>query len=467
MYDDQFIGNGTFSWFIGVVEDRFDPEEMNRCKVRCFGFHTDDKGILPTEDLPWATVMMPTTASGTSGVGDTPHGLMEGSFVVGFFRDGSSAQDPIVLGSIASSSSSTDKTLGFTALNYPRKDYVDKSDVNFSAREAEYKKGLSYLERKTEGTKEKIEIAVPAKVSTVAEDKADSYYARAPYEELDPLNGHVPRYPFNKVYESESGHIQEIDDTPGNERLNRQHVAGTFEEIYNDGTRNVKIVGNDFEVVVGNKNIHVKGNCNMTFQGNLRQLVHGNYHLEVEKDMTMNIHGSLQQKIGGNLETEIVRGRSTNVGTNDNLTVINDLTENILNDKLSTIGNDSVYQITNDLGLTAYNDINIFAGGKYSQSSTGDYAVASAGNMKFGTTGNLTEQVDGNMTSTIVGNLTEDIDGTHKVTSPTADIVYDAGELKVANITHTQHTHTEVPGTGGASSPTPATAQTTSPTSGT
>ena len=71
--------------------------------------------------------------------------------------------------------------------------------------------------------------------------------------------------------------------------------------------------------------------------------------------------------------------------------------------------------------------------------------------MKFGTT----------------GNLTEDIDGTHTLTCATAALVYDAGEITVNNITQTQHTHTEVPGTGGASSPTPATAQTTSPTTGT
>ena len=97
---DGFV-DGQFSWFTGVVEDRFDPEELNRVRVRCFGYHSENRADLETEDLPWATVMMPTTSSGTSGIGDTPHGLMEGSWVVGFFRDGPSAQDPIVMGSIA------------------------------------------------------------------------------------------------------------------------------------------------------------------------------------------------------------------------------------------------------------------------------------------------------------------------------------------------------------------------------
>ena len=113
MRADDFLSGG-FNWFTGVVEDRFDPEEMNRVKVRCFGYHTENKNELDTDNLPWATVMMPTTASGTSGIGDTPHGLMEGSWVVGFFRDGPSAQDPIIMGTIASKSSSRNKNLGFT-----------------------------------------------------------------------------------------------------------------------------------------------------------------------------------------------------------------------------------------------------------------------------------------------------------------------------------------------------------------
>ena len=100
MYDDQFIGNGMFSWFIGVVENVNDPKFLNRVKVRCFGYHTQDKGILPTEKLPMATVMMPNTSASLKGVGSN-HELEIGSTVVGFFRDGNSAQDPIIMGTIA------------------------------------------------------------------------------------------------------------------------------------------------------------------------------------------------------------------------------------------------------------------------------------------------------------------------------------------------------------------------------
>ena len=111
--DDQYVG-GQFDWFIGVVEDNLDQQLRNRVKVRCFGYHTEDKAELPTKDLPYATVMMPTTGPSVEGIGMN-HQLLTGSWVVGFFRDGPSAQDPIVMGSIGSfTSKARDPNLGFS-----------------------------------------------------------------------------------------------------------------------------------------------------------------------------------------------------------------------------------------------------------------------------------------------------------------------------------------------------------------
>ena len=153
--------------------------------------------------------------------------------------------------------------------------------------EKQHEKFLAIVKRALGDSVDPIKTAVPPKVSTVAPDKADSYYAENTWDQLQALNGHEPSYPYNKVNESESGHVIEIDDTPGYERLNTAHTSGTYEEIYNDGTRQVKIVGNDYEVFLNDKNIHIKGNMNMTVDGDLRQLVYGNYHLEVEKDYTI------------------------------------------------------------------------------------------------------------------------------------------------------------------------------------
>lgn len=88
-----------YAWFAGVVENISDPLQQGRVQVRCFGFHPDSKTLVPTTDLPWAHVALPTTSAGISGIGAT-HGLVEGSWVLGFFTDGREAQNPIVTHSV-------------------------------------------------------------------------------------------------------------------------------------------------------------------------------------------------------------------------------------------------------------------------------------------------------------------------------------------------------------------------------
>ena len=396
MRKDDFIGQ-QFYWFMGVVEDRDDPEEMNRVRVRCFGYHTTDAGLLPTDSLPWASVIMPSTSSGTSGIGSSPHGLMNGSWVVGFFRDGTSAQDPIVMGSVASlASEAASPTSGFNdpSEEYPKSEYVSLSDVNKSARTDYYKKTDVYNAKDSERIISKV--ASPVKITTVAPDKTtEGYYDEKTWTELPVSNDHIPSYPYNKVTESESGHVFEVDDSPGNERIHNYHRSGSFDEIYNDGTRNVKIIGDDYEIVLKNKNMYIRGDLNLTVSGDLKHMIYGNYHLEVEKDFTQNVKGSIQRKVGGNLETEVNRNRATNVGLNDNLAVLNDQVTATTNDKIQTVGNDYIIQTTNDFSQTAYNNLTLYAEKDLQQMNQGALTVTSKGNIVLGTEGNYTETIDG------------------------------------------------------------------------
>jgi hypothetical protein len=97
-------------WWSGVVESRDDPEKLGRCRVRIFGYHTDDITILPTKDLPWAIPIQPITSAAASGVGTTPIGIVTGSWVVGWFLDGDEAQQPVMMGTIAGKPSSNAET---------------------------------------------------------------------------------------------------------------------------------------------------------------------------------------------------------------------------------------------------------------------------------------------------------------------------------------------------------------------
>lgn len=92
---DEYMTN-NFTWFIGEVLDINDTILYARVKVRAYGYYDES---VPKEKLPWATVLLPNTSASKEGVGST-HGLLVGSWVVGFFRDGPSAQDPIIMGVI-------------------------------------------------------------------------------------------------------------------------------------------------------------------------------------------------------------------------------------------------------------------------------------------------------------------------------------------------------------------------------
>jgi len=97
----RIFNKDGFNWWIGVVEDRMDPEKMGRCRVRIYGYHTDSKIILPTKELPWATPIQPITSAAISGIGSSPLGPVEGTWVIGFFLDGEDMQQPAIFGTIA------------------------------------------------------------------------------------------------------------------------------------------------------------------------------------------------------------------------------------------------------------------------------------------------------------------------------------------------------------------------------
>ena len=95
-----FMGKDGFTWWQGVVEDRHDPLYLGRCKVRVLGWHSEDKNDQPTVGLPWAYPIAPITSASQTGVGSSPLGPVEGTWVIGFYRDGEAGQEPMFFGTI-------------------------------------------------------------------------------------------------------------------------------------------------------------------------------------------------------------------------------------------------------------------------------------------------------------------------------------------------------------------------------
>jgi hypothetical protein len=90
----NFAGKNGFIWWVGVVESRVDPLALGRCQVRIIGWHSINKQLVPTEDLPWAHPMYPLNNSKSF---SSPR---INDWVVGFFLDGENAQQPVMMGVI-------------------------------------------------------------------------------------------------------------------------------------------------------------------------------------------------------------------------------------------------------------------------------------------------------------------------------------------------------------------------------
>ena len=446
MSENYFMGLDGFIWFTGVVEDRNDPDALGRVRVRCLGFHTEDLNDIPTNDLPWATVMHPVTDPSMQGLGHTPSFLVEGSWVIGFFADAKEKQQPIIMGSLPGiPTNRPDYTKGF---NDPRNklsdqiDYVgDPSYGPYPVDGRQYKMpsghelGISDTNRLGQGQESEdhnslidrrynrqtdIPIATQPYLSTVSDEAIQE--TRTTFEEPHPKNiledaDPYPsaQYPFNHVFETESGHITEFDDTPGGERTYRQHSSGTYEEVVANGSKTVKVIGDNYELIMGGSNVYVSGAVNLTIGGDVRHLVKGNYHLEVEGNYTQKIHKNMRTKIGageigGNLEEEIKGTHSFNIseavkgriGEDVNVTTEGDETR-INNGKFDLVAKSDISAIT--------------TGGKMLLNASGNVSIDTVSGimaLKSGTTLNMksaqkmtiTSEADIDMDSTTETDIT-------------------------------------------------------------
>jgi len=302
--------------FIGVVENTSDPLELNRLQVRCLGYHNANLIELPTEALPWAQVMLPLTDSGVGGIGSSIS-ITEGTWVVGFWQDKAETM-PIIMGSLPGNShrvSKPNKEEGFRdpLNNYPRE---TTSDLPKSAGK-DYRDSKSYrLKEKPRHSNVPIargldeEMASSAAVSGGTSPEGDEVNDDMVWNLPSLEDTNRPEYPSNHVRESISGHVHEVDDTVGGERISTLHTSGTYQEMIHDGSMITSVRGKNFKIVMEGDNTYVEGDMNLTVNGNLNTRVEKDYHLEVMGDMTEIIHGSQRRKVALNLREEIGQDKS-------------------------------------------------------------------------------------------------------------------------------------------------------------
>ena len=398
-------------WFTGVVEDREDPLEMGRVRVRIFGLHTDDTTKIGIEDLPWANVMMPVNSASISGIGITPTGLVEGSWVVGFFADGENAQDPIIMGSLPGKSvQPLNELKAFKDPNskYPR--WFNETDLSRNARASTWKDTPAYATRYS-SLISKVDTATPPKLDTTQLDKAASYYERATWSEPEPRNGIGGYYPFVHTYETESGIVREFDDTPSQSRIHEYHPSGTFYEIYPDGKRSTKVVGDNFEIVIGSENILVRGKRNITIEGDAKQLIKGDYTVEVSGNYNLKVHGERNTKIGSNDNLEIVGSSNTNITADMLQRVGKSQTILVDVDKTETIGGKSNLAVTGSVDFTFLDTFTVFSNGAQAISTNASQQFLSKSGLEFGSQADWNLTCNANLTITTAGNFNIETSG--------------------------------------------------------
>ena len=307
--DNYFMGN-AFVWWQGVVEDVDDPLKLGRCRVRVAGYHNPSTQLLPTQDLPWAVSVQPITSASISEVGTSPTGLLPGSWVLGFFRDPGFFQQPVILGSIPGipTKKGVDIGDGFKdpSKTYPLDTHLFESDLSRLARNENIDKTIVET-KKNDRTKD----------ITVALKREKWNQPEVPY---------AAEYPKNHVMQTQSGHVQEFDDTPKHDRIQVYHKTGTFQEIHPDGTTVNKIVSEKYEIVYddsrilikGLKSENVEGNSNLKVGKDFNVEVNGNAFVLIKGDCIMETKGDYFHKIGGTCNI-ISNGTMTLIGSSIHL----------------------------------------------------------------------------------------------------------------------------------------------------
>ena len=307
----NFAGKNGFTWWIGIVEKINDPLKLGRCRVRCVGWHTDNKSLLPTDSLPWAQSALPTNNTNT-------YSPREGDMVFGFFADGENAQEPIILGVLPSipivaanyQQGFSDARTSSELQNSPRtpasKTYsTDGSGIKITEKSA----AESYPRILDEPTTSRLARNDENMNKTFIQERKDNVVKSIPVAETsawtEPTTQYAAKYPYNNVTETETGHIMEFDDTVGKERIHLAHRNGSFQEWFPAGDKVEKITKDNYEIVMGNDRVYIMGKCFVTVQGDAEVYVKENAYVKVDKNVKMTVGKNVDATVKGDVTATV------------------------------------------------------------------------------------------------------------------------------------------------------------------
>lgn len=259
----------NFIFWVGVVEDRQDPLKLGRCRVRIFGHHSENKNLVPTEKLMWAHPLLPVNNT-------TPYAPKEGDNVIGFYMDGEERQFPVMMGVTPNIPiSRKNNKYGFSD---PRTtDQIQNSPYKPFEEKTRYPRVLDEPSTPRVARNENIE-------KSQHQTKRDQQLTPTNIT-FDDVKNFQAKYPYNRVIETESGHLLELDDTPNKERIHIFHRSGSYFEIFDNGDVVIKSVHDKREVVVKDWNVYIGENATINIDGKATISVADNCKIESGKNI--------------------------------------------------------------------------------------------------------------------------------------------------------------------------------------
>lgn len=312
---NNFPGMDGFVWWTGIVEDRKDPEKLERVQVRMYMWHVDDKSLIPTDKLFWAIPIFPSNSSNNS------YCVKEGDAVFGFWLDSRDIQQPYIFGRFPDRPEK---------IYPPNKGFSDPgtwlSDrpVEVASRTMRDGEGMTYSD------------APPTRYPNPLNEQTTSRFARnenlektplpfvkeniiknvlgafgVVWDEVDPDYATV--YPYNDSKQSESGHYVDVDDTRKKERINLMHRTGTMQEMRHTGSIHRKDLRHAIQLVHGTDFKNIRGNLWHTTERFTRYRSKGKTFVEINADTRVGVGIANKFRMDVGLDTEIFTGENMKI----------------------------------------------------------------------------------------------------------------------------------------------------------
>jgi len=264
-------------------------------------------------------------------------------------------------------------------------------------------------------------------------------------------------YPFNNVKESESGHVFEVDDTPGGERLHISHRTGSSVEVGPMGSVEAVCMRDSWVTVYRDAHVHIDGYTDVTLDKGFKIIINDDEIPNTkEKSVNFDIFVSGKSNVnlavkGGNVNIRVLDG-DVNLNMDDgdlnirqnkgsynhfvngdyNLEVMGHMHTVVKGDVLTEVGGNRESHVQKNEEINVGSKMGCFVG-TYQFGSKGDSIFYIAGDSKTTIIGNNNLHIAKNNLEQILQNNVITIGGLNNLFSSSVTNITSIGTIKISS----------------------------------